>query len=349
MAYWIVFGLSLMFVVFTAIPLIRKTNWWIRIADFPRFQISVILIVLLLAYLIVFNAGIIWHYIPILSILWAIVFQLSKMHPYTGWNKPQVKRTKNKVAGTNVSLLVANVLAPNRRSDKLVQLITKYQPDLFLTLESNEWWGKQMEKLEKKYPHTVKKPLDNLYGMHLYSKLKLIDPEIKFTVQNDIPSIHTQVKLSDGSIIKLHCLHPRPPSPSESDTSLYRDAELLILGKQLKKNNENAIVAGDLNDVAWSRTSWLFRKVSGLLDPRIGRGFYNTYNAKYPLLRFPLDHVFHSDDFTLNKLKRLSYFGSDHFPLFISLSYNRKAQDRMKEPSADGDEKERANEKISRL
>ena len=271
------------------------------------------------------------------------------MHPYVGYNKPQVKRTKNKDEGANISLLVANVLTPNRHADKLIELVTRYQPDLFLTLESDQWWEKQMEKLEKKYKFTVKKPLDNLYGMHLYSKLELIDPKIDFTVQNDIPSFHTKVKLKNENIIKLHCLHPRPPSPSESDTSLYRDAELLILGKELENNNENVMVAGDLNDVAWSRTSWLFRKVSGLLDPRIGRGFYNTFNAKYPFLRFPLDHVFHSDDFTLNKIKRLPYFGSDHFPLFISLRLNRKAQGRMEEPSADADEKDLANDKIKRV
>lgn len=48
---------------------------------------------------------------------------------------------------------------------------------------------------------------------------------------------------------------------------------------------------------------------------------YNSFNARVPVLRFPLDHIFHSEHFRLVRLERLGKFGSDHFPLFIELSY----------------------------
>ena len=76
--------------------------------------------------------------------------------------------------------------------------------------------GDQLDAaIDKSMPEAVRIPLDNLYGMHLYSRLPLEDVEVKWLIQDDIPSIHAWVKLRDGSRIRLHALHPRPPAPSE--------------------------------------------------------------------------------------------------------------------------------------
>jgi endonuclease/exonuclease/phosphatase (EEP) superfamily protein YafD len=174
----------------------------------------------------------------------------------------------------------------------------------------------------------------------------LVAPQVKYLVQHDIPSIHAGVRLRGGSAIELRCLHPRPPAPAENDRSTERDAEVLIVGKELKRSGAPAIVVGDLNDVAWSRTNDLFQSISGLLDPRIGRGFFNTFNANWPVMRFPLDHAFSSRHFRLVEFKRLPHCGSDHFPVFAKLSFEPDAEAEQEKLHASADEQREARSKI---
>jgi endonuclease/exonuclease/phosphatase (EEP) superfamily protein YafD len=250
--------------------------------------------------------------------------------------------------GKRFGLLVSNVYQENREVSGVLDMIRHHQPDIVLLVETNNWWKTQLAALEEDYAHHVHKPLENTYGMMLYSKFELLEPTIKYLIQDGVPSIHTRVKMPSGDVFFLYCLHPQPPVPQENPRATERDAELLTIAKEAKVCPLPVVVAGDLNDVAWSYTTELFMKVSGLLDPRRGRGFFNTFHARYWFLRWPLDHIFCSRHFQLINLKRLPPMGSDHFPILVELGldYAKSEKNAREELHADSDEAEVADGKI---
>ena len=342
----IILCLNFIFLIPTLASITRFDQWWIRGFDFPRIQISVGIIITLILCFFVYDFSKTWHYVATSLLFLSLVYQSIKVFPYTYLAKNQVVKFKGKEENATISILVSNVLTPNKHPEKLIALVKKRQPDILLTLESDKRWENALSEIEEDYHYTVKVPLDNLYGMHLYSKLELIDADVHYLVQEDIPSIHGYVKLRNGTKLKIHCLHPMPPSPTESYTSTNRDAEILMLGRDLSPEDRKVLVFGDLNDVAWSRTTKLFQQMSGLMDPRIGRGFFNTFHAGYRFFRWPLDHVFHSKDFTLIEIAREKSIGSDHFPMYIKLNYDPRAAAVQDELELDHEEEIWAHEKI---
>jgi endonuclease/exonuclease/phosphatase (EEP) superfamily protein YafD len=340
--------MGLLMVVATVLPLLRQDAWWVRIFDFPRLQITFILIATLTVYVVFkWDSGLAEN-LFIVALSSCLIYQGYMMYPYTPLARKQVQPAVNMRNDSSFSLLFANVLMDNRKVAKLKEIISEIDPDIILTVETDEWWKEQLQGFEKTHQHTVQQPQENTYGMLLYSRLELLNPEVKFLVQDDVPSIHTRVRLPSGKEVEIRCLHPRPPFPTEDERSTERDAELLIVGKETKELSSPVVVLGDLNDVAWSRTNYLFQDISGLLDPRIGRGFYHTFHAKYPFIRFPLDHFFHSNHFRLVDFRRLAYFGSDHFPVYIKLSYEPTAESQQEELQASESEQEEAEEKIEK-
>ena len=327
--------------------LIPRDEWWIRGADFPRLQILVLGLIALVLLLVWDQPWDLQREIVFTALIAALAYQLKMVLPYTFIWKKQVKKVHKHQLNPDkqISLIVSNVLTPNDKYHLLVEQIQKHQPDLVLTLETDLIWQKALAVIEKDYPYRVPVPLDNLYGMHLYSKLELKDTEVKFILSDEIPSIHTTVILRSGQPVQLYCLHPKPPSPTEAKDSTLRDAELLMVGDQIKDLDESCIVMGDLNDVAWSRTTRLFQRISGLLDPRVGRRYINTFHADYPMFRWSLDHVFHSTDFALVHMERLPHVGSDHFPVYVVLQTGRvfeQVQDKLEQTDADEQEAQEA-------
>ncbi len=348
MLHDILYSLSIFIIVSTFIPFIRNDYWIFRIFEYPRLQKLISNVGLLFAIVTLSFPALLWEYIVVAGLLINMIYLCYLIFPFTRFGKVQIVSAVNPHGPDNISILIANVYQENRRTDDYKRLISSYDPDVVLLVETNKWWQQQMDSITNDYPHQIKVPLENTYGMLLYSRLALTDGSVKYLVEEEIPSIETDVVLNSGRKIKLFCLHPTPPVPQENPRSTERDKEILLVGEKAKKCDCPVIVIGDLNDVAWSYTNELFGKVSGLLDPRRGRGFFNSFHAKYFMLRFPLDHIFCSSDFALSSLRRLPSCGSDHFPMFVDLQYNPEVKKYNEEPTATSDEKELADEKINK-
>ncbi|MGK7395532.1 MAG: endonuclease/exonuclease/phosphatase family protein [Candidatus Cyclobacteriaceae bacterium M3_2C_046] len=253
----------------------------------------------------------------------SIAIQLIIIFPYTTFSDTELSSVKGKPEVDDVfSILVANVWMKNNNYTALLNIIEKNQPDIVIALEVNAWWLDQIKVLESRYNYVEKKPFDNTYGMALYSKLPLKNTRILYLNHEKVPSIHTQVIMNSNKEFNLHVVHPVPPKPSNHPDNVgEKEIALVKVGNMVVNEKLPSVVAGDFNDVAWSKTSRLFKEEGQLNDIRVGRGIYNTFNAKSWILRWPLDHVYVTSEFKVVEIKRLNKFGSDHFPFWVSLAF----------------------------
>lgn len=154
-------GLALLLVIATALPLFRYDQWWIRIFDFLRAQITILGMLLLAPYFYFWEMKRVYETVGLGLLAVAVGYQIVKMLPYTALMPKQVLAAESPADDANLSLLVANVLMKNRESAAFLDLVHEYDPDVILTVETDEWWEEALRPLEEDYPHTLKKLLDN--------------------------------------------------------------------------------------------------------------------------------------------------------------------------------------------
>lgn len=335
-------------IVATLIPFIRNDYWVFRVFEYPRLQKWVLTFLILSPYALLtdFRHGYQWAFLAaLLANLAYLSYQIYPFLPIAGL---QMKQAGPVSPDRTFSLMISNVLQDNKETERLLALIKSRKPNLIVLSETSHDWAEAMEDLHDDYPYRQAKVLDNTYGIMLFSQLEIVESEIRYLVEDHIPSIFALVKLPSGDTFQLFCIHPTPPVPGENVRSTERDKEILLVGKLAKKSPLPVIVSGDLNDVAWSYTNQLFQNTSGLLDPRRGRGFYNTFHAQHRFFRYPLDHVFCSVHFQLVEIERLPDIGSDHFPMWVKLAYVPQKAAEQQTPTPSAEEEKLANEKIAK-
>ncbi|WP_179344922.1 endonuclease/exonuclease/phosphatase family protein [Winogradskyella ursingii] len=332
-------------ILFTLMPFVALDYWWIRMFDFPHLQLTFLTALALLIYFVKFDFKNWRDYFFATLLISCFIFQFSKIFPYTAFAKYEILETvDDKVT---ISLFTSNVLQKNVEYEVLNNTCKQTNADVLLFTETNEAWKTHITKgLSPSYKGQVEVPKDNTYGMLLYSKFELFDTHVKYLVSDSVPSIHTKLKLTEKDTVQIYAIHPTPPMPQENPSSADRDAEMMMIAQMALKSKYPVIVIGDFNDVAWSQTSKLFQNVSRLLDVRKGRGLYNTYDANSYIMRWPLDHIFLSNEFRLDEVRRCQDVHSDHFPLYTKFSFEPELKDQQTRPYPTDEQLKRAQDQI---
>ena len=212
--------LAAVIVAVTVLPIWQTRHWWVRLCDFPRYQVAVLVLMpltlgpLTAAELVLF-----------IAVALAALWQISWIWRYLPGAPLDVPRSgAGPSAPGRFSLLTTNLFQDCRDAD----------PDLILAVETDEWWCSRLSQaLRTRYQYGLTYPLSNGYGMAMFSRLELQQPTIRFLVDDAIPSIKTGVRLRSGAVIDLYGLHPQPPAPLQDSTQ--RDVELVLVGVEIER------------------------------------------------------------------------------------------------------------------
>lgn len=355
---WIIRLIILAMVVVALLPLVPSGQWWVRVWDFPRLQLTGLLVLPLL--LLGLHA---WlsrlqkeHFTLLLVILAIASWHLWHILPFTSFWSTEVPTAEMQPGETRptVKVLTANVTFSNDHYDEILALVQREDPDLLLLIEVDEELDKGLASLNEVYPYRVGEVREEGLGIVLWSRIPLLEQEVKHLVSERRPSVFATLDMPEIGPVRFVGAHPVPPGLEERTVgdddseerrdSRERDAELMLIARHVQDDPDNRwIVTGDFNDVAWSDTTKLFADLSDLKDPRRGRRLLSTYHSEYPWWRYPIDHLFVSDGFHLIDINRVPVMGSDHFGITTILTAAKKDQSK---PEASEEEEEEADEMV---
>ncbi len=342
--FWASGFLAIVCFVTSLLPFMPWAHGIFRVFEFPRLQSAWISCVTLVASL----AFLPWQgwtlaFVAMLLISFCIqAWHIIRFTPL--WSRRSHTFKGDKKTASVIRMLVANVKMSNRDYSPLQMLVSETAPDIAVFIEVDDGWIDALSKVVTDFPHRVVYSQDNGYGMWLVSRFPIRDEQVRFLLNPEVPSFDMRIAHPDGGSFRLLAVHPEPPIATHD--TIGRDAEMSRVAELVREEEEPVLVTGDLNDVAWSRTTRRFLRVSRLLDPREGRGHYNSFDARFWFLRWPLDHIFHSPHFQLIEMNRMRHIGSDHFPMFYELALTDRDNPRRETDEADAEDMQEVAELV---
>jgi endonuclease/exonuclease/phosphatase (EEP) superfamily protein YafD len=323
----IVVLLAVLAVGATLLPFSGSHAWWVRMWDFPRVQLAVVLAaVVALAFVLP---------PPLRSVVAAVAagclaYQLWRILPFT----PLVRKEMGFARGSSehdVTFLAVNVLMENTQHGRVRALIEEVDPDVLLLMETDDVWCAAMQPVLARYPTVLTAPRDDCYGMVFATRLEASEARLVRLAEDETPSTLAELRSRGGATFAFVGLHPRPPVPGV-DTE-ERDEQILYAARFARGSDRPLVAMGDFNDAAWSDTAQRFKSYGRYVDPRVGRGIYASFDANRLLIRCAIDQLYVTDDLAIASFGLGPHVGSDHFPVIARVRIDAESAARLNRPT----------------
>lgn len=324
---WCFSALSLIVLIVTIVSLIHSDRWWVQVLGFPRLLSMIAAALIALGCIAFARRG---RAALLIVLALSAGLQFWRIYPYIPFAPVEVVETKTLGSVSPASCFTAlglNVLQHNRDYAATLRMIDRERPDILLLMETDGRWAEALAPVLARYPYRLLRPIDNTYGLVFATKLPVVSAHTENVTDLDTPTVLARLTTRSGQPFDYSGLHPRPPVPGQDTDARDRKIERAAL--RMAGNHVPAMAMGDFNDVAWSRTTRLFKQVGGYLDPRIGRGTYPSFPAEYVAVGWPLDQMFVTPAFTFRSLRILENVGSDHRPLLAEVCLSPGKADRF--------------------
>jgi endonuclease/exonuclease/phosphatase (EEP) superfamily protein YafD len=219
-------------------------------------------------------------------------------------------------SGQRLRLVAVNVHTANLRSDLVLEFLQRIDADVVLLMEVNQRWMDALAPLSNRYPEIIADPRSDNFGIALLNRIASTNSTVIFPGEAEVPSIRTTL-LVNGQALTLLGTHPLPPGSAEY--ARLRNDQLRAIAAIVRESSAPTIVLGDLNATPWSPYFRKLLRATGLRNTSQGRGLYNSWPARLPVGRIPLDQCLVSPGIHVIDKQLGPQVGSDHLPVIIDL------------------------------
>jgi endonuclease/exonuclease/phosphatase (EEP) superfamily protein YafD len=179
-----------------------------------------------------------------------------------------------------------------------------------------------LSELHEEYPYSVLHPLDDSYGLALFSRLPI--RELEFSPYDEDGKqiaiiVEVELPARRATLVLAHPISPVLPGRASS-----RNRQIEKIAKLIRTaGNPEQILIGDLNITPWSPYYAPLETEAKLKNAAVGRGYrptWPTWARGSRLMKIPIDHCLLSDGFQVQQFRTGTEIGSDHLPIIVDIA-----------------------------
>jgi endonuclease/exonuclease/phosphatase (EEP) superfamily protein YafD len=220
-------------------------------------------------------------------------------------------------APASPQIVVVNLGYRNSDFQRLIDYVNGQRPELVVLSEYTPGWDVALTEGLPGYPHTLRRPRPDPFGMAVFSRQPFIEAETLDLGSAQAENIRLRARLG-GREISLFAVHLYPPTTPERAARRLRQLERLA--DEVRSAPPPRLVTGDLNLTPFSPHFRQLLDRSGLLDARQAQGLHVTWPSLPLPLWIPIDHALADPGSGVSDVRIGPAIGSDHYPLEIVLS-----------------------------